>query len=62
MFSGSTNVSGAMTKCCGFGSKKHKRTEKETNEELFCFEELEIISGGLKAEAFDVQHILNFFT
>ncbi len=51
-----------MTKCCGFGSKKHKRTEKETNEELFCFEELEIISGGLKAEAFDVQHILNFFT
>ncbi len=50
-----------MTKCCGFGSKKAKGLKKATNEELFCFEELEIISGGLKAGAFDVPQILNFF-
>jgi hypothetical protein len=51
-----------MTQRWGSGSKKSKRTEKETNEELFCFEELEIISGGLKAGAFDVlyRQILNF--
>jgi hypothetical protein len=33
-----------------------------TNEELFCFEELKIISSGLKAGAFDVLHrLLNLF-